>query len=149
MPSGSYVNRQIMTEQLEFFGTEFLLTPGPALYCVKGEDGEDEIYDPMEFSCRVKLFTDGCPRRLSGRLSTLAVRAGERKSRWQVNCRSGGLCLLCLSSRASSRPPDDRPCARLKASTPHEAPTPALTTKTLAAVDSRWGRVHENWPQHQ
>ena len=42
-----------------------------------------------------------------------------------------GLCLLCLSSRSSLGPRGDRPRARFKASTHHEAPTPALTTKTL------------------
>ena len=42
-----------------------------------------------------------------------------------------GLCLLCLSSRSSLGPPDGRPRARLKASTPHEVPTTALTRKTL------------------
>ena len=40
----------------------------------------------------------------------------------------GGLRLLCVSSLGQL---DDRPRARLKASTPHEAPIPALTTKTL------------------
>ena len=44
---------------------------------------------------------------------------------------------------SSLGPLDDRPHARLKASTPHEAPTPALTTKTLAAAYSRWDRANQ------
>ena len=41
------------------------------------------------------------------------------------------MCLLYLPSRSSLRPPGSCPHARLKASTPHEAPTSALTMKTL------------------
>ena len=42
-------------------------------------------------------------------------------------------------SRPSLGPPDTCPHARLKASTPHEAPTPAPTTKTPTAAGSRRG----------
>ena len=38
---------------------------------------------------------------------------------------------FCLSSRSTSGPPGGCPLTCLKASTPYEAPTPALTTKTL------------------
>ena len=41
------------------------------------------------------------------------------------------LCPFCLCSSSSVGPLAGRPRARLKASTPNEAPTPALTTKTL------------------
>ena len=111
----------------------------------------------MAVAFRIKLFTDGCHRGLSRRLSTLAVRAGVwQKSRWQVNCCWGGLCLLVcwrglrllnLSSRSSWGPPDDRPCARLKTSTPHEAPTPALRTKTLVltTANRRSTRTEATW----
>ena len=129
--------------------------------CV-GSVGEDEFNDPIVVAFRVKFPTDGCHRILSKWMSTVAIRAGvggrggggmrEGDSWWQVTCRSGGLCLLlcrggmrllCLPQlvvfRATGRPSS---CS-LKASTPHEAPTSALTTETLAAASSRWGRAQE------
>ena len=45
--------------------------------------------------------------------------------------------LVFYVSLSSPVPPDDRRRARLKASTPHKAPVPALTTKTLAPHNSK------------
>ena len=54
------------------------------------------------------------------------------------------LCLLCLSSRSSLKPPGGRPRTRLKESTPHEAPTPALTANTLAPANSDSGQCEDH-----
>ena len=49
----------------------------------------------------------------------------------------------CFCSVSSSGLPDYRLRAHLKSCTPHEAPTPAPTMKTLAAADSCRGRNHQ------
>ena len=75
--------------------------------CLVGEDG---INDPMEYSFRVKLFTDDCLRRLSNRLSTFAVTVDVWKEEEQE---AGELSFLGLVSslfiqlvvsRATGRP---------------------------------------------
>ena len=39
------------------------------------DKGEDEFHDPMAMAFRVKLVTDGCPRRLS--VLVLSLREGK------------------------------------------------------------------------
>ena len=99
--------------------------------------GDDEFPDPMAMVLKVKLVTDGSPRRLSMLVS--GWREGKQvagksfrglvsffigavcvSSFFGAACGSG-FCLLCLSSRSSLGTPGGRPRARLKASTPNEA----------------------------
>ena len=120
---------------VDFFPTENILFP------VK-----DKINDPIEKSFRVNFFRNivlfifrwgegGGGRRSSKGGEQAAVSRSEEFTMsvevfWSLGL-SEWLSVFYLFLRLSSGPPGGRPHARLKAGTPHEAPTPAPTTKTL------------------
>ena len=74
--------------------------------CLGG--GENEINDPVNCSITVKSFIDSCLDFQDCRQLWLSgLVSSGRKRKWQVKCRCGGVCCLCLSRRLSSGPPDD------------------------------------------
>ena len=100
---------------------------------------KDEINKPIEKSFRVKFVRNDVLSICRLELSSKGGRAGGSKSFRSLLyvCRGvwslwfvGAASVFCMSVRLSSGPPGSRPCARLKASTPLEAPTPTKDENT-------------------